>query len=71
MFDFEQKDSYDMDLEKINIQLVNSKTLTEELVGMFEMDMSVIYHQKNHELANCTWVLLTRCIIVTNYSRAV
>lgn len=55
VFDFEQKDVYDMDLEKVNIQFVNSKKFSDELVGVFELDMSVIYHQTNHELANC-WV---------------
>ena len=49
---------YDMDLEKINIVLGHCKGFTDEPVGVFELDASVIYHQKNHELANC-WIAMS------------
>lgn len=47
-----------MDLEKINIVLGHCKGFTDEPVGVFELDASVIYHQKNHELANC-WIAMS------------
>jgi hypothetical protein len=49
---------YDMDLEKVNIMLGHCKGFTDEPVGVFELDASVIYHQKNHELANC-WIAMS------------
>jgi hypothetical protein len=47
-----------MDLEKVNIMLGHCKGFTDEPVGVFELDASVIYHQKNHELANC-WIAMS------------
>jgi len=58
IFDFEQKDTYDMDLEKVTVQLSNSKGFTDDLVAVFELDMSIIYHQDKHELANC-WIAMS------------
>ena len=57
IFDFEQKESFDMDLAKIQISYLDGGSLFSTLLGSYEFDMSIIYHQDKHEIAN-VWVAL-------------
>jgi len=57
IFDFEQKELFDMDLAKIQISYLDGGSLFSTLLGSYEFDMSIIYHQDKHEIAN-VWVAL-------------
>jgi hypothetical protein len=57
IFDFEQKELFDMDLAKIQISYLDGGSLFSTLLGSYEFDMSIIYHQNKHEIAN-VWVAL-------------
>jgi len=57
IFDFEQKELFDMDLAKIQISYLDGGSLFSTLLGAYEFDMSIIYHQDKHEISN-VWVAL-------------
>jgi hypothetical protein len=57
IFDFEQKELFDMDLAKIQISYLDGGSLFSTLLGSYEFDMSIIYHQNKHEISN-VWVAL-------------
>jgi hypothetical protein len=57
IFDFEQKELFDMDLAKIQISYFDGGSLFSTLLGSYEFDMSIIYYQDKHEIANI-WVAL-------------
>ena len=46
-----------MDLAKIQISYLDGGSLFSTLLGAYEFDMSIIYHQDKHEIAN-VWVAL-------------